>query len=173
MRIKFIPVLISALFLIFFIVFYKGLKKSNIYTPNLNQEKEIPNFTAQLFDTKKNINSSDIFIGDDFYLLNIWSSWCVPCRYEHDFLINLNKERNLKIVGLNYKDNFENAKSYLRELSNPYDILISDQDGLIAIEWGAYGVPETFLIYKKKILKKIIGPVTNDLMHEIKELINL
>mgnify|MGYP001183069113 FL=1 len=88
-------------------------------------------------------------------MLNVWSSWCAPCRYEHEFLINLNKEKNLKIIGLNYKDNIENAKNYLKELSNPYDILILDKNGLIAIEWGAYGVPETFLIYEKKNFKKI------------------
>ena len=86
-------------------------------------------------------------------------------------MIRLNKEKNLKIIGLNYKDKIRNAKNYLQELNNPYDIIISDQDGLMAIEWGAYGVPETFLIYEKKIIKKIIGPITNDLMNEIKELI--
>ena len=57
-------------------------------------------------------------------------------------------------------------------MNNPYDILVSDKSGLIAIEWGAYGVPETFLIYNKKILKKIIGPITNESMYEIKQLIN-
>ena len=76
-------------------------------------------------------------------------------------------QKNLKIVGLNYKDNIENAKNYLQELSNPYDILISDQSGLTAIEWGAYGVPETFLINKNKIIKKYIGPLTNKSMEEI------
>ena len=130
-------------------------------------------FTAKLFNSTTSINSNEIFVGKNFYLLNIWSSWCVPCRYEHEFLIKLNKEENLKIVGLNYKDNVKNAKNYLEELSNPYDISISDKSGLIAIEWGAYGVPETFLIHEKKILKKIIGPITSDLMKEIKELINL
>ena len=173
MKIKFLPVIITFLFLILFIIFLKGLKNSNIYTPNLIQEKKIPSFTSQLFDSTKEIDSNEIFVGNKFYLLNIWSSWCVPCRYEHEFLVRLNKEKNLKIIGLNYKDNVENAKNYLEELSNPYDILISDQSGLTAIEWGAYGVPETFLIYEKKILKKIIGPITDDLMNEIKKLINL
>tara|TARA_A100001234_G_C12606894_1_gene377594 strand:+ start:59 stop:580 length:522 start_codon:yes stop_codon:yes gene_type:complete len=173
MKIKFLPIIITFLFLIFFIIFLKGLKNSNIYTPNLIQETKIPSFTSQLFDSTKEINSNKIFVGNKFYLLNIWSSWCVPCRYEHEFLVRLSKEKNLKIVGLNYKDNIENAKNYLEELSNPYDILISDQSGLTAIEWGAYGVPETFLIYEKKILKKIIGPITNDLMNEIKKIIKL
>ena len=173
MKIKFLPILITTLFLIIFIFFFKGLRNSNIYTPNSILEIEIPSFTSQLFDSKKEINSNEIFVGSKFYLLNIWSSWCVPCRYEHEYLVRLKKEKNLKIVGLNYKDNVENAKNYLQELSNPYDVLISDQSGLIAIEWGAYGVPETFLIYEKKILKKIIGPITDDLMNEIKEIISL
>jgi len=173
MKIKLLPVFITILFLIIFIFFLKGLKNSNIYTPNFTQEKKIPSFTSQLFDTKKEIDSNEIFAGNKFYLLNIWSSWCVPCRYEHEFLVRLKREKNLKIVGLNYKDKVENAKNYLQEFSNPYDILISDQNGLTAIEWGAYGVPESFLIYEKKILKKIIGPITDDLMNEIKELINL
>ena len=173
MKIKFLPIFITILFLIIFIFFFKGLRNSNIYTPNSILEKEIPSFTSQLFDSTIEINSNEIFVGNKFYLLNIWSSWCVPCRYEHEYLIRLKKEKNLKIVGLNYKDKVENAKNYLQELSNPYDILISDQSGLIAIEWGAYGVPETFLIYEKKILKKIIGPITDDLMNEIKEEINL
>ena len=173
MRIKFFSILTRILFIIFFLIFFKGLKNSNTYTPNFNEEKKIPSFTSKLFGTTTEIDSKEIFVGSDYYLLNIWASWCVPCRYEHEFLINLKKEKNLKIVGLNYKDNVENAKNYLQELSNPYDILISDQNGLTAIEWGAYGVPETFLIYEKKILKKIIGPITSDLMNEIKELINL
>ncbi len=173
MKVKFLPIFVIFLFLIFFLVFFQGLKNSNIYTPSITQEKKIPSFTTQLFDTKTEINSNEIFVGDKFYLLNIWSSWCTPCRYEHEFLVQLNKEKNLKIVGLNYKDDSKNAKNYLEELDNPYDILISDKSGLTAIEWGAYGVPETFLIHKKKILKKIIGPITNVSMREIIELINL
>ena len=171
MRIKFLPVLITILFLFLFIIFFKGLKNSNIYTPGLVQENKVPTFTSQLFDSTIKIESNEIFVGSDFYLLNIWSSWCVPCRYEHEYLVLLNQEANLKIVGLNYKDNIENAKLFLQELNNPYDILISDQSGLIAIEWGAYGVPETFLIHEKKIIKKIIGPIDKDLFFEIKELI--
>ena len=171
MKIKFLPIFITFLFILFFLIFFLGLKNSNIYVPNVSQEKKIPSFTSEVFDSKNTIRSDKIFIGNDFYLFNIWSSWCVPCRYEHKFLINLNKEKNLKIIGLNYKDNVINAKKYLEELANPYDIILNDQNGLIAIEWGAYGVPESFLIHEKKILKKIIGPLNDDFMNEIKELI--
>ena len=173
MKNKYLFISVTLIFLIFFVFFFQGLKNSNIYTPSEIKGKKIPFFSSQLLGSNKKINSNEIFIDNQFYLLNIWSSWCVPCRYEHKFLINLKKEQNLKIIGLNYKDNIENAKNYLKELSNPYDILILDKNGLIAIEWGAYGVPETFLIHEKKILKKFIGPITNESLNEILKLIKL
>ena len=95
----------------------------------------------------------------------------MPCREEHQFLMVLNQEKNLEIIGLNYKDNSSNAKNFLNELKNPYSNIILDKDGLIAIEWGAYGVPESFLIYNKKIIKKVVGPLNENLVNEIKKLI--
>tara|TARA_B100000963_G_scaffold353044_1_gene367150 strand:+ start:1005 stop:1523 length:519 start_codon:yes stop_codon:yes gene_type:complete len=171
MKIKFIPSFLIVIFIFIFIFLYKGLNNSSIYVPNSNLNKKIPNFSAKEFKTNMEINSLDIFVGDEFYILNIWASWCIPCKTEHPFLVNLSKQENLKIIGLNYKDKIDNAKSFLSELQNPYDIIFLDNDGTIAIEWGAYGVPETFLINKKSIIKKIIGPITNDTMTEIKELI--
>ena len=135
-------------------MFYKGLENENIYKPNNILKKDIPNFETKLFNTEKKITSNEIFKENKFYLLNIWASWCAPCRDEHPFLLNLGKQDNLEIIGLNYKDNIENAKKFLKELNNPYKVILSDNDGIIAIEWGAYGVPETFLIYDKKIIKK-------------------
>ena len=85
--------------------------------------------------------------------------------------MSLSSQKNLEIIGLNYKDNIENAKNFLKELDNPYTIILSDMDGTKAIEWGAYGVPETFLIYNKKIIKKIIGPINKTLFLEIKKII--
>ncbi len=124
-----------------------------------------------MFDKEKKINSNQIFNRDKFYLLNIWASWCVPCRDEHSYLIDLNDKSNIEIIGLNYKDDEEKAKLFLKELDNPYKIIISDKDGLIAIEWAAYGVPESFLIYNNEIIKKIIGPINENTMKEIRELI--
>jgi len=171
MKIKILPISLVALFLIVFIIFFKGLKNSNIYVPNINLDKKIPFFSTELFDSNIKIHSNEIFVGDQFYLLNIWSSWCVPCRAEHVFLMDLGKEKNLKLVGLNYKDNVMNAKNFLRELNNPYEIILTDNNGLVAIEWGAYGVPETFLIHKKKIIKKIVGPLNSDSTFIIRGLI--
>ena len=171
MKIKSVPLIVSLLFITFFIIFFKGLKNSNIYVPNINYEKEIPSFTTQFFDTNIKINSDEIFKEDYYYLMNIWSSWCLPCREEHRFLMELNKEKNLKIIGFNYKDNIKDAKKFLDELKNPYSKIFLDKDGLIAIEWGAYGVPESFLIYNKKIIKKVIGPLNTNFVDEIKRLI--
>ena len=165
--------LISILLLVFiFFLFYKGLKNSSIYTPVTEIEKNIPTFEAKIFDKNENINSNEIFIDDNkFYLLNIWASWCVPCIDEHPFLLELTKQKNLKLIGLNYKDNKIKAKKFLNRLGNPYSIILLDYNGTLAIDWGAYGVPETFLIKEKKIIKKIIGPINDDYLIEIKELI--
>ena len=169
MKIKTFPILITIIFLIIFFVFYKGLQNSNIYVPKTEIEKDIPLFSAQIFGTDNQIESEDIFDNGKFYLVNIWASWCVPCRTEHPFLLDLNNQKNLKIIGLNYKDKKENADKFLNELKNPYTIIISDKDGTTAIEWGAYGVPESFLIYDKKVIKKIIGPIDKDSFLKIKE----
>lgn len=172
MKIKIFYPLLVIFFLIIFFIFYKGLQNNNTYKPNIEINKDIPNFKAKVFSQKnKIIDSNEIFIDDKFYLLNIWASWCIPCREEHSFLINLNNQNNLEIVGLNYKDIEENAQKFLNELNNPYKIIISDDVGLIAIEWGAYGVPETFLIHEKKIIKRFIGPLNQNSLNRIKEII--
>ena len=171
MKNKIFPTFLVFFFLSIFFIFFKGLQNSNIYIPNTNLEKNIPSFIAKLFDSDDNISSEEIFKENKFYLMNIWASWCVPCREEHSFLMNLRNEKNIEIIGFNYKDNNVKAKSFLSELDNPYNLIISDKDGTLSIEWGAYGVPESFLIYDNKIIKKIIGPIDKDLFFEIKELI--
>ena len=171
MKTKILPIFLIIVFLIIFFIFYRGLQNSNIYIPNTITKKNIPSFETKVFDTNKKINSEKIFLNDKFYLLNIWASWCVPCREEHTFLISLSKQKNIEIIGLNYKDSSKNAKNFLNELNNPYKIILLDKDGTIAIEWGAYGVPETFLIYNKTIIKKVIGPINEDTFMEIIKLI--
>ena len=171
MKIKILPISLVALFLIVFVIFFKGLKNSNIYVPNTNLDKKIPFFSTELFDSNTKIHSNEIFVGDQFYLLNIWSSWCVPCRKEHPLLLSLNENKKINIIGMNYKDNKINAEKFLKELGNPYKRVFVDLEGTIAIEWGAYGVPETFLIYNNKIIRKYIGPLNLNIIEEIKLLI--
>ena len=171
MKIKLLPFFFIFIFLIIFFIFYKGLQNSGIYKPKVNIEKNIPSFTAKIFNSSDNIRSEDIFEYNKFYLVNIWASWCIPCRKEHLYLMSLYENDDMEIIGLNYKDNTQKAEIFLNELGNPYKFIISDLDGTVAIEWGAYGVPETFLINKKKIIKKIIGPINEDSFLEIKKII--
>ena len=132
---------------------------------------EIPIFKAKTLYGDLEINSLEFFKKDKFYLLNIWASWCVPCRDEHPQLMNLSKIKRIEVIGLNYKDKIANAKSFLKDLKNPFNIVFLDNDGTISIEWGAYGVPESFLIYNNVIIKKIIGPITENSLQEIISLI--
>jgi cytochrome c biogenesis protein CcmG, thiol:disulfide interchange protein DsbE len=170
MRNRFFYFLIVIFFIFVFAIFYKGLSNSNLYSPNTNI-KSIPTFTSKALLKKKSFNSKDIFDKDKFFLLNIWASWCVPCRDEHPLLLNLSKNKKVEIIGLNYKDNFNNAEKFIDELGNPYSIILLDRMGTKAIEWGAFGVPETFLIYENKIIKRFIGPLNSKLVDEIKDYI--
>ena len=171
MKNKLIPSIIIISFIAVFLIFYKGLQETNIYTPNSEIKKDIPIFSSVRFDSKENVNSSEIFNSNKFYLLNIWASWCVPCRQEHAYLMRLSDSDQVTLIGLNYKDNFNNAQNFLKKLGNPYEKILLDEDGIISIEWGAYGVPETFLIHKNKIVSKYIGPLNEELINEIYSII--
>ncbi len=171
MKNKLISYSIILIFLIIFAVFFKSLKDTNIYIPETKINNDIPIFSAELLLLKENLTSTEIFKLDEFYLLNIWASWCTPCRDEHPILMSLSKNSKLNIIGMNYKDNKKNAKSFLDELGNPYEKIIVDKNGTNSIEWGAFGVPETFIIYNNKIIKKYIGPLNRELLSEIQNII--
>ena len=171
MKSKLVQYSIILIFLIIFVVFYKSLKDTNIYTPDVKINNDIPIFSTELLILNHELSSTKIFETDKFYLLNIWASWCVPCRDEHPILMSLSKNNKLIIIGMNYKDNKKNAKSFLNELGNPYEKIIVDKSGTNSIEWGAFGVPETFIIYNNKIIKKYIGPLNNELLIEIQKII--
>ena len=169
MKNKVLPFFLIIIFIFIFIIFYKGLQDINIYTPKTKINYVVPKFEANLLYSNKTVNSSEIFEPNKFYLLNIWSSWCVPCRQEHPILMELKKKT--QIIGINYKDTKISAEKFLDEFGNPYQKIIFDKDGTTAIEWGAYGVPESFLIYNDRVLKKYIGPLNKESFKEIKSLI--
>ena len=168
-----IILIILSIFLIFcFVIFYKGLDNPNTYTPNNNIQKKLPIFKAKDFITNMDIDSIKVFADESYYIVNIWASWCVPCKKEHPFLMELSKSKSIKFIGLNYRDNLNNAKNFINELGNPYAQILIDKDGTLAVEFGAYGVPETFLIDKnKKIIKKFVGPINKKIVEEIKLII--
>ena len=171
MKSKFIPVILIFIFLITFVIFFKGLKNSNIYTPSTKLKKEVPSFELKSFENNSIIISEKIFEDNKYYLMNIWASWCVPCKEEHKFLMKLKKDERIELIGFNYKDNFKNASSFLKDLGNPYNIIVLDKDGTASIEWGAYGVPESFLVHQNKIIKRFIGPINNKDLLEIEKII--
>ena len=164
-------ILLIVFFTFIFIIFYKGLNNSNIYVPSTQVEKDVPDLKVKLLRSQNEIELKSLFEGNEFYLINIWSSWCGPCREEHPLLMSLKNEKNIKIIGLNYKDNQKNAENFLTELGNPYYEILEDSNGSMSIEFGAYGVPESFLVYQNKIIRKYIGPLNQNLFTEINSLI--
>ena len=168
-----VSIFLVIIFLSFcFVIFYKGLNNPNTYSPKIMDKKNIPIFEAKDFNSSSYLNSEKIFEEDTFYIVNIWASWCLPCRTEHPLLMKLSKNQSVKLIGLNYKDNLNNAKKFINEFGNPYSQIIIDKDGTLAVEFGAYGVPETFLIDKnKKIIKKFVGPINREIIEEIKSIV--
>ena len=165
----------SILFLFFifiFSVFYLGLDKPNSYTPNEYSNKNLETFTSKELFLNDELNSNDIIENNQFTLVNIWASWCAPCRSEHSLLMNLKEKTNINIIGLNYKDKKNNAIKFLNEFGNPFEKILTDPDGTISIALGAYGVPETFLVNSKsKIIRKYIGPLKTENILEIVKII--
>lgn len=108
--------------------------------------------------------ASGDFIGQ-VTLVNVWASWCAPCREEHPVLMALGEDERIRVAGLNYKDRPEQARGFLGQLGNPYDAVGVDGSGRTAIDWGVYGVPETFLVGKDgTILFKHVGPLTPEIV---------
>jgi len=101
-------------------------------------------------------------------LVNVWASWCVPCHDEAPLLTELGHDRRLQIVGINYKDSPDNARRFLGRYGNPFSIVGVDANGRASIEWGVYGVPETFIVGREgTIVYKLVGPVTVDNMNTV------
>jgi len=96
-------------------------------------------------------------------VVNVWASWCVPCHDEAPLLTDLGKDTRFQIIGINYKDSPDNARRFLGRYGNPFGIVGVDGNGRASIEWGVYGVPETFVVGREgKIVYKLVGPVTPD-----------
>ena len=121
--------------------------------------KPAPEFNLPLLFNEGSFSNKDL-IGH-VTLVNVWASWCFACRYEHETVKHLSRN-GVRVIGLNYKDEPDAAKSWLAKLGNPYQAIAVDYNGRIAIDWGVYGAPETFLIDKKGIIRhKVIGPLSD------------
>ena len=168
MKNKTLLILILLFFSFCFVIFLKGLKTSNVYIPKTTLNKDVAAFGSKDLFTGDQISFDEIFVNSEFYILNIWASWCLPCKNEHEFLVKLSKNKSIKLIGLNYKDKRKNAQKFIGKLGNPYSAIFTDEDGTISIKVGAYGIPETYVIDKnRKIIKKIIGPLNKKLLKEV------
>ena len=170
MRIRFSFIFIFLIITFILFVLFNSLFENNNYIPK--KTNKIENIQIEEFYSGNNFKLKELFGNEKYIIINIWASWCVPCRQEHKFIKNISEINNLKLIGLNYKDKKDNAQKFLDELGNPYDIILKDEDGTKSIFLGAYGVPETFIIDEElNILRKYIGPINLENVIEIKKLI--
>ena len=133
--------------------------------------KKIPKFQTESLLKNKKFISSDEF-GKEKVLVNFFATWCKPCRTEHAYIKRFSEEEGIRVIGINYKDNPKKTVEWLRKLGNPYSNVPIDKDGRIAIDWGVYGIPETFVINSNGIIKyRHIGPVTEKIYKKINSLV--
>jgi len=142
--------------------------------PSVLIDKKVPIFETESLLYKKKFISKNEF-GSEITLVNFFATWCGPCRDEHVYIKRLSDEKGLKIIGVNYKDDLNKAVKWLKELGNPYSDVIVDNKGLLGIDWGVYGIPETFVVDSKGIIKyRIVGSITkknyNAFYSKIKEI---
>ena len=164
-------IIISIVFSFLFIILYFSLDNERVYNTKDLIGKKISQVEINLFQSNETINTKE-FTNNEFTILNFWASWCGPCRIEHPNLVRLSKIKNLRLIGINFKDDKENAKSFLKENGNPFDILAEDKNGKNSVNFGVYGIPETILIDSElKILKKYIGPLNIKEVNEIRKLL--
>ena len=158
MKLRFILPLGAFLVMVIFLAI--GLKLDPHEVPSPLIDKPAPAFTLpQLHEPQKTFSPADM--KGKVWLLNVWASWCASCRQEHVYFTEFARANpSVNLMGLNYKDESDAAMQWLARLGNPYKISISDKDGMAGLDWGVYGVPETFVIDKKGIVRhKQTGPV--------------
>ena len=155
-----------ALFIILVIFLAIGLTRDPREIPSPLIDKAAPQFTAPHLQAPDQRFSGKDMLGQ-VWLLNTWASWCVACRQEHPILMEFAKTKTLPIIGLDYKDQNADGMKWLARFGNPYDLAITDQDGRIGIDFGVYGVPETFLIDKTGVIRyKQIGPLSEEALRD-------
>jgi cytochrome c biogenesis protein CcmG, thiol:disulfide interchange protein DsbE len=124
--------------------------------------KAIPDFELSAIDglTVSGLKSTDLATG--VILVNVFASWCAPCRTEHPLLAALAADGRFRLVGIDYKDGADQVRRFLGALGNPYAAIGADRDGRVGIDWGVYGVPETYVVANGRIVFKLVGPITSD-----------
>tara|TARA_S200000501_G_C20652706_1_gene668233 strand:- start:89 stop:604 length:516 start_codon:yes stop_codon:yes gene_type:complete len=168
---KIIKIIISLIFLFIVGIFYISLTRDTNYNTSNLINKETPEFKIISFDESDFYTKEDIK-KNNFTLINFWASWCAPCKIEHPILMRLSQSKNLKILGINFKDKEIQAKTFLNDLGDPYDFLAKDKNGKHSVRFGVYGIPESILINKNLIIiQKFVGPLSFDDYNNIMKII--
>ena len=169
---KIIKSIIVLLFVFVLLVFYNSLNRETNYSTDYLVGNKLAKINLKSFDDNKIYTNKDFKKGR-YTLINFWASWCAPCRIEHPYLMQLSKEKNLKILGVNFKDKKINASKFLNELGNPYYYMAKDTTGKQSVNFGIYGIPESILINNETIvLKKFVGPLNEQNLNDIRVIIN-
>jgi cytochrome c biogenesis protein CcmG, thiol:disulfide interchange protein DsbE len=155
-----------AVFLVLVVFLYVGLYRDPREIPSPLVDKPAPAFTlAKLHAPDQKLSAADM--KGKVWLLNVWASWCVSCREEHPLLVELAKANVVPLIGLNYKDKNDLGIAWLRQNGDPYNFSVVDADGRVGIDYGVYGVPETFVIDKNGVIRyKQIGPITAEALEK-------
>jgi len=161
-----------AVFILVAIFLWRGLFLNPREVPSPLIGKSIPDFSLPKLGKQNSVVTSKTFDGK-VWVLNVFASWCTPCLDEHPMLMELASQNRVIIVGLNYKDGFQSAADWLGKYGNPYSAVAVDIDGLVGMDFGVYGVPETFLIDKSGVIRyKKIGPLSStDIQDELLPLV--
>ena len=158
-----IPLAIFAVLVVFLGI---GLTLNPRDVPSVLIDKKAPSFTLpDLLDPERTVNSSDY--AGQVWLLNVWGTWCPECWREHDYLIHLARVQKLTIVGIDWRDDAEDARQFLRQKGNPFVAVGFDPESRAIMDWGVYGAPETFLIDKQGMIRwKHTGPLSSEVWEE-------
>ena len=167
-------ILPSVLFLLILSIFFYLLiiDRNPSELPSALLDKKVPKFeTETLLKNERFISTMEF--GNEIILVNFFATWCKPCRDEHIFIKRFSNEERIKVIGINYKDDSKKAIQWLKELGNPYTNIALDKNGRIAIDWGVYGIPETFIVNSAGIIKyRHVGPITKKTYQNINLIIN-
>ena len=146
-----------------FVLLGAGLTLNPREVPSPLIGKPVPEFALPVFSSDSIMSSSQLSEGEPT-VVNFFASWCTPCLVEHPLLMQVSKSGNINLLGINYKDRSQDAQQWLQRHGNPYKTIAVDANGATAIDWGVYGVPETYLVSADgKILYKHVGPLTWDI----------
>ncbi len=168
---KTVKIIILLIFLFVVSIFYLSLTKETNYNTSSLINKQAPEFRIISFD-ESNFYTRDSLKKNNYVLINFWASWCAPCRIEHPVLMKLSQKKNLLILGVNFKDKETQAKTFLNELGNPYELLAKDKNGKQSVRFGIYGIPESILINRDlMIIQKFVGPLSLDDYNKILKII--